>query len=73
MAKIESYPLASPVVGQDKWLGTDSANANATKNFSADAVALFLNTYNKIEDQALRYKYQDLEVNGYICEYEKGE
>tara|TARA_R110000787_G_scaffold281486_2_gene392842 strand:+ start:803 stop:1531 length:729 start_codon:yes stop_codon:yes gene_type:complete len=62
MAKIESYPLASPVVGQDKWIGTDSANANATKNFSADAVAVFLNTYNKIEDQALRYKYQDLEA-----------
>jgi|TARA_R100000935_G_C2839203_1_gene170059 hypothetical protein len=62
MAKIDSYPLASPVIGQDKWIGTDSANANATKNFSADAVAVFLNTFNKIEDQSLRYKYQDREA-----------
>jgi len=59
MAKISTYPLQTPVLGQDKWIGSSSLAGNATKNFSADAVALFINAYNKIESQSLRYKYQD--------------
>jgi len=59
MSRISSYPIQDIVVGSDKWIGTDAVNANATKNFTADAVALFLNTNNKIEVNALRYKYKN--------------
>ena len=59
MSRISTYPIQDIVVGSDKWIGTDAVNANATKNFTADAVALFLNNNNKIEVNALRYKYQN--------------
>ena len=59
MAKIASYPIQSVIIGADKWRGTDALNANATKNFTASDVAIFLNTYNKIEVNALRYRYQN--------------
>tara|TARA_R110002095_G_scaffold48987_1_gene43318 strand:+ start:1390 stop:1509 length:120 start_codon:yes stop_codon:yes gene_type:complete len=39
MARISSYKNASPVVGTDKWIGTDSQNLDQTKNFTADSVA----------------------------------
>ncbi|QDP67766.1 MAG: hypothetical protein GOVbin3530_25 [Prokaryotic dsDNA virus sp.] len=60
MAKISTYPLSTPVVGSDKWIGTDAQAA--TKNFSASAVSVFINEYNKIESQSLRYKYKDMEA-----------
>ena len=60
MAKIETYPLSTPVVPADKWIGTDVTNN--TKNFSANAVAIFMNSFNRIESQSLRYQYQDLEA-----------
>jgi len=59
MAKIASYPIQSVILGADKWIGTDAANADATKNFTANDVAIFLNTFNKIEVNALRYRYQN--------------
>ena len=34
MAKIESYPQASPVTTADLLIGTDVNDSNATKNFS---------------------------------------
>jgi hypothetical protein len=61
MARISTYALDSDLVGGDKWIGT-SANslvANATKNFSLNAVANFLNKTGIIESQALRYTYQN--------------
>ena len=61
MARISTYALDSELVGGDKWIGT-SANslvANATKNFSLNAVANFLNKTGIIESQALRYTYQN--------------
>jgi hypothetical protein len=61
MARISTYALDTNLVGGDKWIGT-SANStipNATKNFSVNAVAAFLNTSGIIESQALRYTYQD--------------
>jgi len=43
MAKIESYPLApSPVSGNDKLIGTDTANNNATKNFTVNQLISFI-------------------------------
>ena len=59
MAKIGSYPIQSVIIGADKWIGTDALNQGATKNFTADDVAIFLNTFNKIEINALRYRYQN--------------
>lgn len=59
MSRIVSYPLQNVVVGSDKWIGSDMANDGVTKNFSADAVAVFLNTFNKVEVNALKYRYQN--------------
>ena len=59
MAKIASYPIQSVIVGTDKVIGSDAINAMATKNFTFDDIAIFLNTNNKIESNALRYQYQN--------------
>jgi hypothetical protein len=43
MSKIESYPLApSPISGSDKLIGTDTANNDATKNFTVSELASFI-------------------------------
>jgi len=61
MARISTYGNTSPVVAQDKWIGTDSQDNDATKNFSAEAVAQFINEIGG-EEQNLRYKYNDSAV-----------
>ena len=63
MARIGSYPIQSIIVGSDKVIGTDALNVGATKNFTFDDVAVFLNTNSKIELNALRYKYQNWKTN----------
>jgi len=60
MARIATYALDTDIIGTDKWIGTSVNTANATKNFTVDAVAEFLNLSGIIESQALRYKYQDI-------------
>ena len=62
MARISSYPIQSIIVGADKVLGTDALNTGATKNFTFDDVAVFLNVNNKIEVNALRYQYQNFKT-----------
>lgn len=59
MAKISTYALDTDISGGDKLIGTDGGAANATKNFTIDKVAEFLNK-NKIESTSIRYKYQDV-------------
>lgn len=59
MAKISTYALDTDIRGGDKLIGTDGGAANATKNFTLDKVADFLNT-TRIESTSLRYKYQDV-------------
>jgi|TARA_R110000744_G_scaffold72912_2_gene146251 hypothetical protein len=59
MARIASYPIQNIIIGSDKVIGTDALNTGATKNFTFDEVAIFLNTNSKIELNALRYKYQN--------------
>ena len=61
MARISTYKNATPVVATDKWIGSDSQNNNQTKNFTAQAVADFIN---KIGGQAqnLRYTYNDTAI-----------
>jgi uncharacterized membrane protein len=38
MAKISSYPSASPVDLSDMVIGTDTINSNATKNFKIEDI-----------------------------------
>ncbi len=59
MAKISTYALDTDIRGGDKLVGTDAGAANATKNFTLDKVADFLNT-TKIESASIRYRYQDV-------------
>jgi hypothetical protein len=59
MAKISTYALDTDIRGNDKLIGSDGGAANATKNFTIDRVANFLNT-TKIETTSIRYKYQDV-------------
>ena len=62
MAKISTYALDTDIRGGDKLIGTDGGAANATKNFTIDRVADFLNT-TKIESTSLRYRYQDVTIH----------
>ncbi len=41
MAKISSYPSASPISLSDKFIGTDSTNNDATKNFTVEELLNF--------------------------------
>ena len=43
MAKISSYPSANPVNLSDKVIGTDSANNDATKNFTVSSLLALAN------------------------------
>jgi len=61
MARISTYGNTSPVVAQDKWIGSDSQDNMATKNFTAQAVANFINKTGG-EAQNLRYTYNDTAV-----------
>lgn len=62
MAKISIYSLDTNVKGNDRWIGSDAQNYNATKNFSPDNVADYFN-HNQVIDSgnALRYTYQTLD------------
>ena len=61
MARISTYGNASPVVAADKWIGTDSQDNSATKNFTAQAVTDFINKIGG-EEQNLRYVYNDTNI-----------
>jgi|CoawatStandDraft_6_1074263.scaffolds.fasta_scaffold01110_21 hypothetical protein len=58
MARISTYGNTSPVVAQDKWIGSDSKDNMSTKNFTAQAVADFINKTGG-QAQNLRYTYND--------------
>jgi len=65
MAKIASYSNASPVVGADKWIGSDSVNNWQTKNFTAEAVAEYMNR-EATQSQCLRYVYSTAGAPGTV-------
>lgn len=57
MAQISSYPYDAVVQDQDAWIGTDSIT-RATKQFTASAVATYLNVKGKISIGAqMPYKF----------------
>ena len=47
MARISSYPRDREVQDEDSWIGTESSN-RVTRNFSAKAIAEYLNIKGKI-------------------------
>jgi hypothetical protein len=51
MARISSYPRDLDVNDQDAWIGTESSN-RLTRNFTAEAVAKYLNIKGKISISA---------------------
>jgi hypothetical protein len=59
MPKISTYSISTPVVDDDKWIGTDATALKETKNFTARDVAIYLNDFDKVESDSLRYKYQN--------------
>jgi len=65
MAQISSYPYDAVVQDQDAWIGTDS-NSRQTMQFTASAVATYLNVKGKISIGAqMPYKfYSTLNAGG---------
>lgn len=62
MARISTYPIDQAISGSDRLIGSDAGNRFASKNFTINRVAEFLNSANKIEHQGLKYKYQDYQI-----------
>ena len=56
MAKISTYPLDTNLVGSDYWIGSDANSNYATKNFTIDSVAEYMNR-EATQSQLLRFKY----------------
>ena len=64
MARISSYPGNLDVVDNDSWIGTESSNRQ-TKNYTAAAVAKYLNIKGKISISAqMVFKYKDAIESG---------
>jgi hypothetical protein len=57
MARISSYPYDNNVTDGDAWIGTDASN-RSTKQFTAEALAKYLNIKGKISISAqMVYKF----------------
>jgi hypothetical protein len=64
MARISSYPRDLDVVDNDSWIGT-SVPGLQTRNFTAEAVAKYLNIKGKISISAqMVFKYKDTMESG---------
>ena len=60
MARISSYPRDKEVQDQDAWIGTESSN-RLTRNFTAQAVADYLNIKGKISISGqMVFKFSDV-------------
>lgn len=58
MARIKTYSDDTVVVANDKWIGSDSQGNWATKNYTAQSVANFINQKGN-QLQSLRYTYKN--------------
>lgn len=58
MARIKTYSNDLSVVAKDKWIGSDSQARWATKNFTAQSVADFINERGN-DLQSLRFRYKN--------------
>ena len=64
MARISSYPFDTNITGDDAWIGTDSSN-KLTKQFTASAVARFINLTGKIAiGGQMNFKWSDTQNGG---------
>jgi len=64
MARISSYPFDTNITGNDAWIGTDSSN-RSTKQFTATAVANFINLTGKLSiGGQMNFKWSDTENGG---------
>tara|TARA_R110000787_G_scaffold3543_2_gene13833 strand:+ start:3808 stop:4545 length:738 start_codon:yes stop_codon:yes gene_type:complete len=63
MARISTYVNQEVVKADDKWIGTDASFLNATKNFTAQSVADFLNLDVRIQLDVPRFYYQIIDPN----------
>ena len=58
MARISTYPLDTKLIGTDYWIGSDANSNFATKNFSIDSVAAYMNREGAAR-QAINYDYTE--------------
>ena len=64
MARISSYPYDTTVTDNDAWIGTEATNRQ-TKQFTAAAVAEYLNLLGKISvGGQMNFKWTDIEKGG---------
>lgn len=62
MARISSYPRDLDVTDKDAWIGTESSN-RLTRNFTAEAVAKYLNIKGKISISAqMVFKFDNVDL-----------
>jgi hypothetical protein len=57
MARISTYSLDTNVTGEDRWIGSDWNNDKITKNFTANAVADYLNRVSLIDTGQFAWNY----------------
>ena len=62
MARISTYVKDLTINPGDKWIGTDVDFLNATKNFTAGAVANWIANLNYIDSPYPRYTYKDMTI-----------
>lgn len=62
MAKISTYPIASPVSQNDYVIGTDSVNSNQTKNFLISDILSFVDVANYVPYNGA---INDVDLGGY--------
>lgn len=62
MTKISVYSVDQNIGGNDKWIGSDAQNNQATKNFTPSRLADYFNNNNVIDiGLSIRYRYQTLD------------
>ena len=62
MARISTYVNDLTINPGDKWIGTDVDFLNATKNFTAGAVATWIAALNYIDSPYPRFTYKDMTI-----------
>ena len=64
MARISSYPFDTTVTDNDAWIGSDAGNKQ-TKQFTASAVATYLNINAKVNiGGQMSFKWSDTQNGG---------
>jgi len=60
MARISTYENDLNINPDDKWIGTDADFLDATKNFTAGAVAAWITRMNYVDNPFPRFTYKDM-------------